>query len=93
LSLQYFKENQFFTDNVLRKVYKYVPPAGAKNEKPDAEGITEAMLDFDWGTHVDMPVSNVPNLSIHCADLLIGHYDPLEGIRKSPYKSVSSRKC
>jgi template-activating factor I len=44
----YFKENPFFTDKVLRKEYKYVPPPGAEGEKADENGITESMLDFTW---------------------------------------------
>jgi template-activating factor I len=63
--LQYFKENQFFSNRVLRKVYKYVPPGGAQDDKPDADGITEAMLNFDWGTHVEMPVSETQKFNRH----------------------------
>ncbi|KAH7104208.1 hypothetical protein BKA62DRAFT_693868 [Auriculariales sp. MPI-PUGE-AT-0066] len=45
----YFKENPFFSNSVLKKVYKYTP-AKEKTEKTevDANGITEAAIDFDW---------------------------------------------
>lgn len=44
----HFKENPYFTDKVLKKEFKYVPPPAAAHEKPDADGITESMLDFSW---------------------------------------------
>ncbi|KAF8971429.1 hypothetical protein BDZ97DRAFT_1913911 [Flammula alnicola] len=50
----HFKENQFFTDKVLKKEYKYVPPPAAENEKPDENGITESMLDFSWDRDVQI---------------------------------------
>ncbi|GLB36460.1 putative nucleosome assembly protein (NAP) family protein [Lyophyllum shimeji] len=43
-----FKENPYFTDRVLKKEYKYVPPPAAADEQPDADGITDSMLDFSW---------------------------------------------
>ena len=46
--VQYFKENPFFSDRVLKKEYKYVPPPITEGEKPDENGITESMLDFTW---------------------------------------------
>lgn len=46
--VKYFKENPFFTDSVLKKEYKYVPPPIAQGEKADENGITESMLDFSW---------------------------------------------
>ncbi|KAG8930181.1 hypothetical protein FRC03_012820 [Tulasnella sp. 419] len=48
----YFDPNPFFTDSVLRKEYKYIPPPDAASETPDADGITQAMLDFDWDRDV-----------------------------------------
>jgi len=48
----HFKENQFFSDRVLKKEYKYKPAAEASNE-PDENGITEAMVKFDWETDVE----------------------------------------
>jgi len=44
----YFKENPYFSDSVLKKEYKYVPPPAAADEKPDADGITDSMVDFSW---------------------------------------------
>ncbi|TFY83309.1 hypothetical protein EWM64_g702 [Hericium alpestre] len=44
----YFKENPYFSDPVLKKEYRYVPPNSAADEKPDADGITPSMLDFSW---------------------------------------------
>ncbi|KAJ8596512.1 hypothetical protein M405DRAFT_152033 [Rhizopogon salebrosus TDB-379] len=44
----YFKPNPYFTDSVLKKEYKYVPPPAASDEQPDADGITDSMLDFSW---------------------------------------------
>ncbi|KAI0029143.1 hypothetical protein K488DRAFT_89013 [Vararia minispora EC-137] len=41
-----FKENPFFSDTVLKKEYRFVPPPG--EDAPDADGITQAMLDFSW---------------------------------------------
>ena len=43
-----FAENPHFTDRVLKKEYKFVPPAAAADEKPDADGITDSMLEFSW---------------------------------------------
>ncbi|KAG5648226.1 hypothetical protein DXG03_006183 [Asterophora parasitica] len=43
-----FKENPYFTDKVLKKEFKYVPPPAAADEKPDADGITDSMLEFSW---------------------------------------------
>ncbi|KAK7058334.1 hypothetical protein VNI00_001965 [Paramarasmius palmivorus] len=44
----HFKENPHFTDSVLKKEYKYIPPPAAADEKPDEDGITPSMLDFSW---------------------------------------------
>ncbi|KAG6889373.1 hypothetical protein C0995_001438 [Termitomyces sp. Mi166 len=43
-----FKENPYFTDRVLKKEFKYVPPPAAAGEKPDEDGITDSMLEFSW---------------------------------------------
>ncbi|KAF8078308.1 hypothetical protein FPV67DRAFT_1571097 [Lyophyllum atratum] len=43
-----FKENPHFTDKVLKKEFKYVAPPAAADEKPDADGITDSMLEFSW---------------------------------------------
>ncbi|CAL1696349.1 unnamed protein product [Somion occarium] len=49
----YFKENPYFSNRILKKEYKYVPPPAAAEDKPDADGITEAMLEFSWERDVD----------------------------------------
>lgn len=45
---QYFKENPYFSDAVLKKEFKFVPPPSAVDDKPDENGITESMVDFSW---------------------------------------------
>lgn len=54
---QTFKENPHFTDKVLKKEYKYIPPPAAENEKPDADGITDSMLEFSWERDIEASVS------------------------------------
>lgn len=41
---------------MLKKVYKYVQPAGAKDEKPDENGVTDAMFEFSWERDVEAQV-------------------------------------
>ena len=41
---------------MLKKVYKYIAPPSAKDEKPDEDGITESMLEFDWDRDVETEV-------------------------------------
>jgi len=52
-----FKENPYFHDRVLKKEFKYIPPKreGEKADlhKPDENGITDAMLEFDWNEHIE----------------------------------------
>ncbi|OSX67834.1 hypothetical protein POSPLADRAFT_1072573 [Postia placenta MAD-698-R-SB12] len=48
----YFKENPYFSNSVLRKEFRYVPPPNAGKETPDADGITPTMLDFSWDRDV-----------------------------------------
>jgi len=48
----HFKENPFFFDSILTKEFKYVPPAAIANETPDADGITDSMLEFSWDNDV-----------------------------------------
>ncbi|KAG5728575.1 Protein SET [Termitomyces sp. T112] len=43
-----FKENPYFTDKVLKKEFKHVPPPAAADEKPDEDGVTDSMLEFSW---------------------------------------------
>jgi len=49
----HFGENPYFSDAVLKKVYKFIPPPAAKDETPDEHGITDSMLDFDWERDVE----------------------------------------
>ncbi|KXN83617.1 Protein SET [Leucoagaricus sp. SymC.cos] len=44
----YFKENPYFSNSVLTKEYKYIPPHTAADDKPDENGITDSMVDFSW---------------------------------------------
>ncbi|KAN0100805.1 hypothetical protein V8E55_000789 [Tylopilus felleus] len=44
----HFKPNPYFTDSVLKKEYKYVPPPEAAGEQPDEDGLTPSMLAFTW---------------------------------------------
>ncbi|KAF8736741.1 hypothetical protein AX14_014064 [Amanita brunnescens Koide BX004] len=55
----HFKENPYFADKVLKKEFKYVPPPSAADEKPDADGITQSMLDFSWDRDVVTSAVNV----------------------------------
>lgn len=48
----FFKANPYFTDSILKKEYKYVPPPAASDENPDADGITDSMLEFSWARDV-----------------------------------------
>ncbi|KAL0950743.1 hypothetical protein HGRIS_007516 [Hohenbuehelia grisea] len=48
----HFRENPYFTDSVLKKQFKYVPPPAAADEKPDEDGVTRSMLDFSWDRDV-----------------------------------------
>ncbi|KAH6917425.1 hypothetical protein BKA70DRAFT_334487 [Coprinopsis sp. MPI-PUGE-AT-0042] len=48
----FFKENQYFSNTVLKKEFKYSPPASTEDDKADENGITDAMLHFDWSEHV-----------------------------------------
>jgi len=49
----YFKENPYFTNSILKKEYKYVPPAPVADDKPDENGITAQMTEFAWDTNVE----------------------------------------
>lgn len=57
--VQHFKENPFFSDAVLKKVYKFVPSNAAADEKPDADGLTPSMEDFSWERDVVIEVSGL----------------------------------
>jgi template-activating factor I len=62
--LQYFKENPHFTDTVLKKEFKYIaPPSAATEDKPDADGITQSMLEFSWERDVESSVCSCAHSS------------------------------
>ena len=65
---QHFGENPYFSDRVLRKEYRYVPPDGAKDEIPDENGVTDSMTDFDWDRDVVPQVR--PLFTIPCAGVV-----------------------
>ncbi|KAF8594152.1 hypothetical protein BDV93DRAFT_482018 [Ceratobasidium sp. AG-I] len=46
----YFAENPYFSDSVLKKTYSYTDPpeTTAASTTPDANGVTEVMVDFNW---------------------------------------------
>ncbi|KAG8219994.1 hypothetical protein J3R82DRAFT_1001, partial [Butyriboletus roseoflavus] len=48
----HFKSNPYFTDSILKKEYKYVPPPEAASEQPDEDGLTPTMLSFAWARDV-----------------------------------------
>jgi template-activating factor I len=49
----HFKENPYFSDAVLKKEYKYNAPKPEDGDKPDEDGVTDAMLDFSWERDVE----------------------------------------
>jgi len=55
----YFKENPYFSDSVLKKEYKFEPSNAAKDEEPDADGITPSMLDFSWERDVTAQATTI----------------------------------
>ncbi|KIJ68631.1 hypothetical protein HYDPIDRAFT_125427 [Hydnomerulius pinastri MD-312] len=55
----HFKSNPYFTDSVLKKEYKYVPPPSAADEKPDEDGLTPSMLDFSWARDVQPSATKI----------------------------------
>lgn len=56
--VQHFKENPYFSNTVLKKEYKFIPPPAAADEKADADGVTQSMLEFSWERDVEAKVSN-----------------------------------
>lgn len=62
--MQYFKENPYFSDSVLKKEYKFVPGPAVADEKPDADGITPSMLEFSWERDVKPSVRLVSFLQV-----------------------------
>ena len=56
MPLQYFGENPFFSDSVLKKEYRYLPPTGVDDEKKDEWGVTDAQATFSWDINVNAQV-------------------------------------
>jgi template-activating factor I len=54
--VQHFKPNPFFSDAVLKKEYKFNMQATDASDKPDENGITDAMLEFSWDRDVEPQV-------------------------------------
>lgn len=54
--MQYFKENPFFSDPVLKKEYRYTPPAGVDDVNKNEWGITGAQAAFRWDSWVEPQV-------------------------------------
>jgi len=55
----HFKENQFFSDKILKKEYKRVATPSAESDKTDEHGITDSMLDFSWDRDVEMTSTKI----------------------------------
>ncbi|KAI0762689.1 hypothetical protein C8Q74DRAFT_171165 [Fomes fomentarius] len=55
----HFKENPYFSNTVLKKEYKYVPPPVDTGDKPDADGITDTMLEFSWERDVEPQATKI----------------------------------
>ncbi|KAH9968756.1 hypothetical protein BC827DRAFT_1257757 [Russula dissimulans] len=55
----YFQENPYFSDEVLKKEYKFVPSNAAADEEPDADGITPSMLEFSWERDVSAQATKI----------------------------------
>lgn len=53
---QYFRENPFFHDLVLKKEYRYSPSIDVDGEKKDEWGITDAQAAFSWDVNVEPQV-------------------------------------
>lgn len=55
-----FKENPYFSDSVLKKEYKFTGFKDTEGkDTPDENGITDAMLEFDWNEHIDPSASKI----------------------------------
>jgi len=55
----HFSENPYFSDSVLKKEYKYIPPPAAEGEVPDEDGITPSMLDFNWERDIEAKATKI----------------------------------
>ena len=64
--MQFFAENPYFSEKVLKKVYTYQPPEGFDSEKSDENGIKDSALDFDWDRDIVPEVCFSFNLHFRC---------------------------
>ncbi|KAI0757286.1 hypothetical protein C8Q80DRAFT_1245737 [Daedaleopsis nitida] len=55
----HFKENPYFSNTVLKKEYKFVPPPVETEDKADENGITDAMLEFSWERDVEPQATKI----------------------------------
>ena len=80
--MQYFRENPFFADPVLKKEYRYSPPTDIDGEEKDEWGVTDAQAAFSWDTNVEPQV--LGRVCTSCYKLFtffrfVGHQNQLEG--------------
>jgi len=50
----HFDANPFFSNSVLKKEFKYSPPSDPEVLKKDANGVSQADIDFDFSRDVDV---------------------------------------
>ena len=82
MAFQYFKENPFFSDPVLKKEYRHSPMAEVDGGIKDEYGITNAQAAFSWDLHVEPQV--LRRMAINCHKLFtllrfVGYKNQLEG--------------
>ena len=54
---QHFAPNPFFSETVLKKEYKYIPPGDAAVNQPDQDGVSDALINFDLKRDTEPSVS------------------------------------
>ena len=82
--LQYFRENPFFHDTVLKKEYRYSPSTDVDGERKDEWGITDAQAAFSWDKNVEPLVLECVPANYHELFTFlrfVGHQNQLEGRR------------
>lgn len=80
--LQYFRENPFFSDPVLKKEYRHSPSPNIDCEKKDEWGITDAQAAFGWDANVEPQVLRCVSTDCHklfTSSRFVGHKNQLEG--------------
>jgi hypothetical protein len=76
---------------VLKKEYKFKPSNTTANEEPDADGITQSMLDFSWERDVTAQVYRYLDAVLVFLIRMAGHQNKLEGRLEEPDKTVPSQ--